>query len=71
MVLHDLNLAQLYADRVLLLRSGTVEASGPPAGVLDAQTIRRVFDVDVDFLSGGTSALPWIAVRPRSPREDQ
>lgn len=65
MVLHDLNLAQRYADRVLLLRSGHLEAAGKPGQVLTAEAIRRVFDVDVDFLSGGDSGLPWIAARPR------
>jgi iron complex transport system ATP-binding protein len=68
MVLHDLNLALRYADRVLLLRSGTPDACGRPIDVLGVETIRRVFDVDVDLLSGGASTQPWIAVRPRSPR---
>jgi iron complex transport system ATP-binding protein len=65
MVLHDLNLAQLYADHVLLLQAGGAQAYGRPGDVLNARTIRRVFGVDVDFLSGGTSSLPWIATRPR------
>jgi iron complex transport system ATP-binding protein len=68
MVLHDLNLAYQYADRVLLLRSGKVEAIGTPIEVLDGETIRRVFDVDVDFLDGGPSSRPWIAARPRPRR---
>lgn len=67
MVLHDLNLAQQYADRVLLLQAGKMAASGRAAEVLNEETIRRVFDVDVDFLSGGSSPLPWIAARPRQP----
>lgn len=66
MVLHDLNLAQQYADRVLLLRSGRAEATGEPAEVLNAETIRRVFDVDVDLLGAGSSSFPWIATRPRT-----
>ena len=66
MVLHDLNLAQRYADRVLLLHEGRVHACGRPEEVLTTETIRRVFDVDVDFLPGGPSCPRWIAVRPRS-----
>lgn len=66
MVLHDLNLAQRYADRVLLMHEGRVRAMGKPGDVLTAETIRRVFDVDVDFFPAGTSAPSWIAVRPRS-----
>lgn len=65
MVLHDLNLAQRYADRVLLMHEGRVHACGKPRDVLTAESIRNVFEVEVDFLSAGTSAPSWIAVRPR------
>lgn len=66
MVLHDLNLAQRYADRVLLLHEGRMLACGRPEDVLTTETIRRIFDVDVDFLRGGPSDPLWIAVRPKS-----
>ena len=68
MVLHDLNLAQQYADRLLFLRDGVVDTCGTSSDVLTADTIRRVFDVEVDFLSAGTSTPLWIATRPRTRR---
>jgi iron complex transport system ATP-binding protein len=43
-VLHDLNLASLYADQVLLLRGGQMQADGPPQTVLTAETLETVFD---------------------------
>ncbi|MEO6274313.1 MAG: heme ABC transporter ATP-binding protein [Rhodoferax sp.] len=46
-VLHDLNLALRYADQVLLLQDGKVQADGPPAQVLSADTVRRIWQVDV------------------------
>jgi iron complex transport system ATP-binding protein len=46
-VLHDLNLASEYCDRIYLLREGRIEASGPSAEVLTYANLKRVFDTDV------------------------
>jgi iron complex transport system ATP-binding protein len=45
--LHDLNLAAEYCDRIVLLREGIVEASGPTETVFTYENLRRVFDTDV------------------------
>lgn len=47
LVLHDLNLAARYADRLLLLDRGGVSALGAPWDVLQAERIQRVFGVEV------------------------
>jgi iron complex transport system ATP-binding protein len=47
LVLHDLNLAARYADRVLLLDRGGVSALGMPWDVLEADRIKQVFGVEV------------------------
>lgn len=47
LVLHDLNLAARYADRVLLLDRGGVAALGTPWDVLQAERIQQVFGVEV------------------------
>jgi iron complex transport system ATP-binding protein len=44
-VLHDLNLAARYADRVLVLNRGRVAAFGPPAQTLTVEVIETVFRV--------------------------
>jgi iron complex transport system ATP-binding protein len=44
-VLHDLNLAAAYADRLVLLASGRVAASGRPVEVLQPDTLAAVFEV--------------------------
>ena len=44
-VLHDLNLAAAYADTLLILANGRVEAVGCPADVLTPERIRRVWRV--------------------------
>ena len=45
--LHDLNAAALYADRVLLLKDGAAIGCGPPAEVLTADNLRRVYETEV------------------------
>lgn len=45
-VLHDLNLAAQYADRLVVLRAGRIVAEGPPAEVLRVELLADVFDVD-------------------------
>ena len=45
-ILHDLNFAMAYADQVLLLQKGSVFHSGPPAEVLTAETIQRVYGIE-------------------------
>lgn len=61
-VLHDMNLAARYCDRIALLDNGRLEAIGPPAGVLTADTMRDVYGVDVivrkDPYSGSIYVVP-------------
>ncbi len=43
MVLHDINLAALYADTVLVLKNGRVFAQGPPSEALTLETLEAVY----------------------------
>jgi iron complex transport system ATP-binding protein len=47
--LHDLNLAAMYCDRLVVLDAGRVAAAGAPAEVLTAQLIREVYGVDAEI----------------------
>ncbi|MBE3000538.1 ABC transporter ATP-binding protein [Nocardiopsis sp. HNM0947] len=62
MVLHDLNLAARYADTVVVMRSGTVLACGPPAEVFTPELLREAFDLEAvvtaDPVSGGPLIVP-------------
>lgn len=44
-VLHDLNLAARYCDRLVLLDEGAVAADGTPRDVLRSDLIRRVYGI--------------------------
>lgn len=46
-VLHDVNLAAKYCDRIALLNDGQLEAIGAPQDVLTPETIKSVYGVDV------------------------
>ncbi|GAA4997334.1 ABC transporter ATP-binding protein [Actinopolymorpha pittospori] len=50
-VLHDLNLAAAYCDRVCVLQAGRVVAIGPPADVLTESLIHDVFSVHAHRLT--------------------
>lgn len=44
-VLHDLNLAQHYCDRLIVIDNGELAADGSPADVLDDSLLKSVFGV--------------------------
>lgn len=47
-ILHDLNLASLYADRIAVLKSGHLIAVDVPTKVLNNDLIQRVFNYPVE-----------------------
>ena len=55
MAVHDLTLASLFADRVVLLADGRVVASGPPAAVLTPAVVSPAYGLPLVGLSGPNS----------------
>lgn len=49
-VLHDLNLAAFWADKVLLLQQGKTVAFDTPQAVLTAETLSRVYETPVQIM---------------------
>jgi iron complex transport system ATP-binding protein len=49
--LHDLNHAAAFADRVVVVADGRVQAAGTPAEVLTRELIFRVWQVDAEVLA--------------------
>ncbi|WP_019925753.1 ABC transporter ATP-binding protein [Nocardia sp. BMG111209] len=62
MVLHDLNLAARYSDRLIVMRDGRIVAQGAPGVVIDEQLLLEVFglraEVHVDPVSGRPLIIP-------------
>jgi iron complex transport system ATP-binding protein len=48
--LHDLTLASLYCDRLILLAGGCIIAEGPPADVLTSENLERAYGAAVRLL---------------------
>ncbi|WP_223267910.1 heme ABC transporter ATP-binding protein [Streptosporangium nondiastaticum] len=66
-VLHDLGLAGAYADRIAVLHGGRIAAEGPPARVLEAELLTRVYLQPVEVIdhprTGEPLVIPWRAGR--------
>lgn len=60
MVLHDLNLAALWADRILLLHNGRLVSQGRPETVLQASTIARWYGAEVQVGIHPSSPVPQV-----------
>jgi iron complex transport system ATP-binding protein len=59
-VLHDLNLAARYADRILLMHHGHKHCHGTPEEVLAPETIAQVFGLPVWVLPGPCNSGPVV-----------
>jgi iron complex transport system ATP-binding protein len=58
--LHDLNLAASTCDRLAVLSGGSLVATGPPAEVLTAELIQRVFGVEVTVVPHPRTGVPQL-----------
>jgi len=64
---HNINLAAAYAERLVFLKDGTVAAEGEPKETVTAETIRRIFDAEVDIRENVRTGLPEISLVGGSP----
>ena len=64
LVVHDLNLARRFCDRVVVLQNGHVAAQGTPGDVLSPSTLRPIFGVE--FSSVGKNGV----LVPERPLQD-
>ncbi|WP_304451242.1 ABC transporter ATP-binding protein [Nocardiopsis sp. YSL2] len=62
--LHDLNLAAMFCDTVLVLKDGRAVAAGTPADVLTPELIARVYEVDATVRIDDTTNRPAITFHP-------
>lgn len=61
--LHDLNLAAMFCDRIVVLQDGAVCACGTPNEVLTRETLREVFRVSADIDGSADGGRPHIRFR--------
>ena len=57
-VMHDVNLAVQYADKLIFLKDGVMVSYGNPLDILSEELIKNVFDVDTKIITNPVSGLP-------------
>ncbi|MWC31208.1 ABC transporter ATP-binding protein [Paenibacillus sp. MMS18-CY102] len=64
-VLHDLNLAALYCDQLLVLKDGSLYGSGTPEEIVTRELVREVYGAEADIMPHPDSGAPQILLRPK------
>jgi iron complex transport system ATP-binding protein len=67
MVLHDLNLASLYANRIALLVDGRLQANGEPHNVLTEENLASTYQVPVHIIPHPHYGNPLILPNGKQP----
>lgn len=70
-VMHDLNLAAMFADRILIMKSGRVVRDGPPNQTITESNVSDVFGVTSAVGVLPPTSIPFSlphSARPLSPR---
>jgi len=65
MVSHDVNLAAMYADRLLLMKSGEAASVGPPREVLTFETLEDVYGCAILVDENPLGGAPRITLVPQ------
>lgn len=65
MVSHDVNLAAMYSDRLLLLKAGEIVELGQPDSVLTFQTLEQVYNCTLLVDQSPLGGFPRVTLVPR------
>lgn len=60
-ILHDLNLAALYGDQIILLSQQQIQAQGSPTDVLTEAQIRHCYGADISVTPHHQKNIPQVA----------
>ena len=71
MVSHDINLAGMYGDQLLLLKNGRIVQQGLPADVLKVETLQETYQCPVLIDEGPINDMPRVTVVPRKFRSSE
>ncbi|AWH97356.1 iron ABC transporter ATP-binding protein [Dietzia psychralcaliphila] len=47
LVIHDINIAAAYSDRIIAMKDGVIVADGTPAQIMRTEVLRLVYDMDM------------------------
>ncbi|EJW16827.1 ABC transporter ATP-binding protein [Paenibacillus alvei] len=63
-VLHDLNLASLYCDRLVVIHDGGIAAQGTPDELMNPELLSRIFATDTTIVPHPDTGRPQVLIRP-------
>ncbi|MFK7864595.1 MAG: heme ABC transporter ATP-binding protein [Pseudohongiellaceae bacterium] len=63
-ILHDINLASMYADRLAIFEGGKIRRQGTPRDVLNEELLTDVFDINVMLSEHPTLDCPLMVTIP-------
>ncbi len=46
-VLHDINFASVYSDRIVALKNGRVVKDGPTHEIIQSESLKEIYDMDI------------------------
>src|SRR5690625_3766288 len=46
-VLHDINFASVYSDRIVALKEGRIVKDGPTDDIINSDSLREIYDMDI------------------------
>lgn len=67
-VLHDLNLAALFAERIIVMSGGRIDSQGPPKEAITERMIERVFNVEAPVNKPPPSDIPFVLPHTMTPK---
>lgn len=70
-VMHDLNLTAMFADRVVLMESGQVAATGSPTEVLTDETLARTYGCPIPVNTTPPVSMPFLLPQARTAMDTQ
>lgn len=66
-ITHDINLASLYCDRIVLLQNGHIHCLGNPADVITEKNIKEVYETNVAVDKNPVTGQPRITLLSSHP----
>lgn len=66
-ILHDINLALGYADRLYFLKDGQLLAQGAPSEILEEALLEQVYDIRVSITENPLTGKPLVLTQQHPP----
>lgn len=66
-ILHDLNLAAAFAERIIVLSRGQIDSDGGPRKTINEGMLNRVFDIDATIGKSPAPGIPFVLPQTMAP----